>query len=483
MAQILTLLRPYQLSRLKPVHYVRRAAASSRKLTRYIEIIRSLGVHASLDGHEKRKLAIFNQLSFFQFLAGIILPFFALINNHGVTLNTWLFACLPSLAMAAVLIFNSLNKYESALFSYFIFYPLFICIVFLSRIDLGIELSFILCGILSVFFLKELGHMIFAISFSMVSYFVLFLIRRNYTFPPEPIDHLSYLLNEILMIILIFYALYLIVKENIGYEQSLLATNKSLQDKNLEIEKQQEVISTKAQLLEKQATKLRENDRVKNKLFSIISHDLKAPIYGLRNLFQQFAQQGISKKDFDDIMPEILNDLNYSTVLVENLLEWAKSQMQSSTVKPQELDLNHLVQDTVRLLQPQSRNKNIKIIVKTDMPVIAFADKDMIRLVLRNLLSNAIKFTPEKGEIVIGTSELLSCAEVYIKDSGRGISREEMKKINKNDFYSTHGTKNESGTGLGLMLCKEFLSKNESRLMIESEPGAGSTFSFTLPAA
>jgi len=102
---------------------------------------------------------------------------------------------------------------------------------------------------------------------------------------------------------------------------------------------------------------------------------------------------------------------------------------------------------------------------------------------LRNLLSNAIKFTPENGRIVIATYESSRCVEVYVQDTGRGISREEMAKINQGNFYSTRGTHDEGGTGLGLMICREFLAKNDGRLIVESELGHGSTFSFTLPLA
>ena len=110
-----------------------------------------------------------------------------------------------------------------------------------------------------------------------------------------------------------------------------------------------------------------------------------------------------------------------------------------------------------------------------------FINNDIISLVLRNLLSNAIKFTPEKGNISIGVYEHHSFIEIYVKDSGAGISSEALLKINSNDFYTTRGTASESGTGLGLMLCKEFLARNGSQLHIESEPGAGSTFSFSIP--
>jgi two-component system sensor histidine kinase/response regulator len=104
-----------------------------------------------------------------------------------------------------------------------------------------------------------------------------------------------------------------------------------------------------------------------------------------------------------------------------------------------------------------------------------------VNLVLRNLLSNAIKFTPQQGTIEVGVNQLNSFVEVYVQDSGTGISKEALLKINENNFYTTKGTASESGTGLGLMLCKEFLAKNGGQMHIESEIGKGSVFSFTLP--
>jgi signal transduction histidine kinase len=119
------------------------------------------------------------------------------------------------------------------------------------------------------------------------------------------------------------------------------------------------------------------------------------------------------------------------------------------------------------------------VLIKDD--VFVCADKDMIQLVLRNLLSNAIKFTPEKGHIEIGFNDLGSFVEIYVHDSGVGISEEALNKIKQQIFYTTTGTSSETGTGLGLMLCNEFLTKNGSTLQIESKVGYGSLFSFTLP--
>jgi signal transduction histidine kinase len=119
--------------------------------------------------------------------------------------------------------------------------------------------------------------------------------------------------------------------------------------------------------------------------------------------------------------------------------------------------------------------------VEADNTIFAFADKDMVNLILRNLLSNAIKYTPEKGAIMVGARKDLAGVEIYVKDTGMGISGTTLEKINLNNYYTTKGTAGESGTGLGLMLCREFLARNGGKMHIESQPGKGSVFSFTLP--
>lgn len=189
----------------------------------------------------------------------------------------------------------------------------------------------------------------------------------------------------------------------------------------------------------------------------------------------------MSASEIKAMLPDVINDLNYTTGLMENLLHWAKSQMQSNEVRKQELDMNSMIEDVIQLLRVQADAKQITIERKMALPAYALADRDMINLVLRNLLSNAIKFSPREGRIVIGIHAYESFTEVFIRDSGSGITKEAMQKINESNFYSTPGTASEAGTGLGLMLCREFLQRNQGNMMIESEPGRGSTFSFTLP--
>ena len=177
----------------------------------------------------------------------------------------------------------------------------------------------------------------------------------------------------------------------------------------------------------------------------------------------------------------MVNDLNYTVDLMDNLLQWAKTQMHSQSVYAQKIDIGTLLQDTVQLVRLQAERKNIKIDVQAPGQVFGIMDKEMIHLVVRNLLSNAIKFTPENGTISAGVNENGFSVEVFIQDSGGGITAEALSKIRGNRFYTTKGTANESGTGLGLMLCKEYLHRNQSQLIIETELGKGSIFSFTLP--
>jgi signal transduction histidine kinase len=468
---------------LKSIEFFGGLESSKKSVLQFLISIRSIGYTDSMDDYEKRKLGIFNQLNFFQLITGVVVPIVALVSSKNFPAGEWFIVTLPSLISILVLVLNSIYKYEAALLSYFIFYPVFTCVIYINGLNLGIELSFVLYGILSVFFLQDIGYMLFAVSLSMISYFILSVAWKDYRYQLETYNFIGYLINQLLAIIYIFYGLYLIKKENTDYQVRMVNKNKELHKKNIEIESQKHEISLKANLLERQAAELRELNSVKNKLFSIISHDLKSPMYAMRNVFKSVVQLKLSAKEIKAMLPDVINDLTYTTDLMENLLQWAKFQMQSTSIDPQKLDVNKIINEVVQLLRLQADAKKISVETKTNFVAFVWADKDIINLVLRNLISNAIKFTPENGQIVIGTNLSSSFAEVFVRDSGMGITKEEMEKINSNRFYTSSGTNSEVGTGLGLMLCKEFLAKINGRMMIESEPGFGSTFAFTLPLA
>lgn len=465
------------------LHQAQLLERARHKVVHFLDRVWNIGYSITLDDYEKQKLGIFNQLNFFQIITGILVPIIAFLTSKKFPLQDWYVAILPSCISIVVLLLNYFNKYQYALLCYFIFYPFFTCFIYISGLNLGIELSFVLYGILAVFFLQDVGYMLFVISFSMVCYFMLSVTWKDYRYQLETYNYTCYLINHALSIIYIFYGLYLIKQESTGYQFKMLVKNRELYKKNLEIEDQKKEIVDKAQLLEEQAFALNEHNKVKDKLFSIISHDLKSPMYALQNVFSNAQKFDLPAEEIKEMLPDVVNDLNYTTALMENLLQWAKWQMESNSIHPETIDVNRLVTETVQLLHLQAETKKIKIKTKADLFVSAWADKNMIALVLRNLLSNAVKFTPERGHIIIGINESPSCVEIYVQDSGKGISKNDISKIYSEGFYTTNGTNDERGTGLGLMLSKEFLEKNGGHLIIESEPGTGSTFSFTLPLA
>jgi len=315
----------------------------------------------------------------------------------------------------------------------------------------------------------------------MVSYFILSVVAKQYEFQMETINKGFYLFNQVIAIIFIFYGLYLIKKENSVYQVYILDKNKDLELKNVQIQKQADELRSNAVLLEKQTIELTELNTLKTKLFSVISHDLKAPMYALRNLFTNVQEKNVSPAELKEMIPNVVNDLNYAVGLMDNLLQWARSQMQADVVYPQKVDIGKLIKDVVKLLRLQADAKQIRIESNQGEGVYGYVDKDMMNLVLRNLVSNAIKFTPVNGTISVGVSENQYLVEVFVQDNGTGISEEALKKINGSGFYTTKGTASESGTGLGLMLCKEYLARNGGHLHIESQQGMGSVFSFSLP--
>jgi signal transduction histidine kinase len=464
---------PFFHGRIKPIgttvdwqgKFQAAGSASAQSLQR----IKTLGYTSEMDDYEKRKLGIFNQLNFFQLITGVVIPVAGAIGHRHFPLMAWLVACMPASISIVVLVLNSRRMYDLARIAYFVFYPFATSIVYIWGINMGVELSFILYGILSVFFIQDISQMLFALGLSMVSYFVLAVVCKNYTYQLETANLFFYLFNQGLAIVFIFYGLFLIKSENAGYQHSIL--------------QQKEEIQANGILLKQQTEDLAQLNAFKNRLFSIIAHDLKSPIYALRNLFRNMQQYDTPAEEIKEMVPEVVSELTYTTNLMENVLHWARSQMQADSVKPQIIDVSGLITEVARLLRLQADAKKIRIRLSPDNTIAAFADKDMVNLILRNLLSNAIKYTPEGGSIDVGAVLSEGIVAISVRDTGTGIPPDALEKIQQSNFYSTKGTAGEAGTGLGLMLCKEFIARNGGTMIIDSFPDKGSTFTFTLPAA
>lgn len=231
---------------------------------------------------------------------------------------------------------------------------------------------------------------------------------------------------------------------------------------------------------------LRAANTTKDRLFSVIAHDLRSPLASLSQTLDMMVTQ---PELFDEerktaFINELGSSAKRTCLLLEDLLYWARSQQGETVYRPSALNVSELAERSIRLLTPSAKAKSVRLHSEIRTPVTVFADKDMIMTVIRNLISNALKFTPESGEIRISAVSDGKTAEISVSDTGVGISKENINRLFRSDeTFTTSGIRNEKGLGFGLMLCKEFVEKNRGKIRAESTEGTGSLFVFTLPAA
>ncbi len=236
--------------------------------------------------------------------------------------------------------------------------------------------------------------------------------------------------------------------------------------------------------IQKYVEELKELNATKDKFFSIIAHDLKSPFNNIIG-FSELLLDAINEHDLASIEHDanLIYSVSLQTFrLLENLLDWANSNRGNMIYSPEKFYIGKVFYEIVESQSEFAIKKNINLINTISEDVMISADKNMFRSILRNLISNAIKFTPRKGKIMILTIVKNGFLEVSVKDNGMGMSEEIKNNLFKIGVYqSTKGTEKEKGTGLGLILCKDFVHKHGGELWVESELGKGSTFKFTLP--
>ena len=240
------------------------------------------------------------------------------------------------------------------------------------------------------------------------------------------------------------------------------------------------------QKVQQQNLQLQELNATKDKFFSIISHDLKGPLNSLTSFSGLLINhtESLSKEEIQMLARDFDKSLKNLFVLLENLLEWSRVQTGNIEFTAEPLDLAAVLEQNKALLTAQAQNKNITLLNGREGPVMVNAHPHSINTVVRNLISNAIKFTPEGGAVMLNLKQVKDAVQVSIADTGVGMPAEVMKKLFRIDTkHSTKGTANEKGTGLGLILCKEFVEKNGGTIWVESEENKGTVFHFTLPAA
>ena len=236
--------------------------------------------------------------------------------------------------------------------------------------------------------------------------------------------------------------------------------------------------------LREQTELLHELNQTKDKFFAIIAHDLKGPFSSILGITELLVKeyQNLSEEDRMESIQLLDKSANNTFKLLDNLLEWARIQRGYKDVKKEELHLNDLIPESIELLLPVAATKGIKVRINIKQNCSVFADENSIRTIIRNLFSNAIKYTSGGGLIQINAFPNGQQVDVSIKDTGIGMSPDVLGKLFRiEESQSRIGTDNESGTGLGLILCKDIIHKNGGSIWAESEVGKGSVFTFSIP--
>ncbi|WP_194975306.1 tetratricopeptide repeat-containing sensor histidine kinase [Aquiflexum lacus] len=288
--------------------------------------------------------------------------------------------------------------------------------------------------------------------------------------------------NEVLMVIviavLVLLVLFWIQLKN---HRKLKSTHQKLKEAHDLVNRQHLQIQEQAESLHETNKALDVANKFRDKIFSVISHDLRAPFANIQSTISLWNSQLLSNQEMEEVMSMISKNNDAAFLMLENLLDWARTQMESNEVQFHEINLNKLLEENKQLFNVQMNRKNVELINHVPESRFVNSDKERLNFIIRNFLLNAIKFTPEGGKIEVEFKDVNN-GEILIKDSGVGIKPELISKLFKIQTLSTKGTAGESGAGIGLMLCKDFAESINAELAVESSINNGSTFIIRLGA-
>ncbi len=260
----------------------------------------------------------------------------------------------------------------------------------------------------------------------------------------------------------LFFVLYFLRNETTSYQSEIEIKNLELSAERDEIQK---------------------INFTKDKIFSIISHDLRSPIGSLKSVLELLHKGHLSEEEFKRSTAGLAKQVEQLKNSLDELLTWSRAQLHGITPEPEVIQLKQLVSEVVSVNRLAARNKTLIVTTNISSEATVYCDPNMLRSILTNLITNAIKFTPVGGAISIVSNKRGEFYEICIEDTGLGIPKENLKKIlDPLIHFTTRGTNNEKGTGLGLVMCREFVEKNKGKLEVESEDGKGSLFKIILPA-
>lgn len=235
------------------------------------------------------------------------------------------------------------------------------------------------------------------------------------------------------------------------------------------------------EIIEEKNRRLEYIDNERNRLFSIIAHDLRSPLTTIHGYLNILTTENLDERDRVDMESQLLNLSVHTTEMLNNLLKWSKNQLQTQHILLETVFIAEVLNNTIEVQRSVAQKKGVTLLISMPEAITAYANKDFIDVVVRNLLSNAIKFTPRGGVVEISADTENGKSTISIQDNGVGISDAQKQYIFNTEIKPLTGTDNEKGIGLGLVLCKEFVEKQHGRISFESKEGIGTRFTVQLP--
>lgn len=426
------------------------------KLLSFIQKIANIGVHNGLDPVEQKKTRVLNFVVLLGQIHNFIFIFINLYEGHYYNVG------LLSLNMIGGLLFLVINYYRYVQVARIILSILSTISLCLSAVlfQNGNEYYLITnLVIISIIFRKS--SVIVALSALTILCFILIrtIDTTEWMYEQFPASRIP--INMTSALLLAFIGLLYYRKEQVFFEKGLQESQLKLEKKNSELE---------------------ESNTTKEKLFSIIAHDLRSPIAQLRNTLDLLNKQLVSPEEFNKLVEHISLNVKQLQGGLDNLLKWSNSQLQGIEVNPEKVDFTKISKQIISMMQAEIENKSIQLNIQSEGGPI-WADPDHLQLVLRNLLSNAVKYSYKGGAITIHHYTRNHEVMISIADEGDGMDKAFREHIfSAANIISKRGTLNEKGTGLGLKLCKEFVEKNNGRIWVEENTPKGSIFFVSFPA-
>lgn len=247
------------------------------------------------------------------------------------------------------------------------------------------------------------------------------------------------------------------------------------------LKKKHQEISIQQEALEKQAHRLSDLVAIKDKVFSIIAHDLRTPMQTLKGILELVENNMLSDEELRSLLSQVEKNVEQTSSLLDNLLIWSSTQMRGLKLRPEDFSVLQVAEESMAIYRSQAEKKRLFLVNEIPQNIRVFTDRESLKFVLRNLISNAIKYTPEGGSIRLSGFYEDGRTKIMVSDSGIGIPREVLERLFSKELKTTLGTSKERGFGLGLILCKDIIERNHGDIQVQSEPSQGSTFTISLP--